>query len=690
MARKRRRNKMGGVARFFIFSGLFVAISGVLVAGLTIFILSKKLPDVKSMETYIPHETTKIYSVDNVILAELHQEENRNPVPLEDIAKVVIDAVIATEDTAFYEHHGINFKAILRAVYKDVKARAFVEGGSTLTQQLARNIFLTKRRTITRKVEEAILAFNIDRYYSKQEILELYLNQVYWGHNAYGIQSAAHMYFAKNAKDLKLGEAALLIGMLTGPELYSPFKNIKGSRRRQYIVLNRMAKIGMITQKLADATYEEELAFAQKKRHRYKAPFFTSYVVQQLIDMYGEDATYRSGMKVYTTLDYKLQQHADKIVKKYIKRGNKPYKIRGERYPSLNVREAAILSVEPSTGYIKVLQGGVNFDNNQFNRCLQSKRQPGSSFKPFVYLTALKKGFSPGKVFDDSPVTFNTTEGLYSPQNYSRTYKGKISMRRALELSVNVIAIKLNDLVGPASVIETARQLGLKADLKPILSLPLGAMEVTMLDLVTVYASFANKGRRVEPVGILRIMDRDGSTLYEHRHREQRVFNENKIAALVNMMKGVVKSGTGKLARLPGRPIAGKTGTTSDYRDAWFMGFVPQLVTGVWVGNDDNSSMVKMTGGWFPAQMWKEFMKEALKGVPSRDFSAPRGMVVREINWDTGLLSSDFSPKKRVFKEKFWKGKEPTKKDTPLSLNIIKQKEENAEESKEEILDFFN
>ncbi|MFC1770652.1 transglycosylase domain-containing protein [Candidatus Margulisiibacteriota bacterium] len=662
---------------------LVMFLIGTVFAGGLVFYASRNLPDVNAISVMIPAETTKIISYDGQILAELHREENRIAVEkLEDIAPILMKTVIATEDTDFYKHHGINIRGILRAFYRNILAGGFVEGGSTLTQQLARNLFLHRKRKIMRKISEMVLAIQIERHYAKSEILKMYLNQVYWGHNTYGIQSASNYYFGKKAKDLNLPESALLVGMLKGPELYSPFRNYLYSKRRQKTVLDRMAKINLISQKAAEGAYKQKLNFKKQKTFKYKAPFFTSYVVKQLISMYGEEAVYTSGMTVYTTLDYELQQKAEKIVEKYIEFAKKPVWFRDEgKVPSLNFNQGALLAIEPVTGYIKTMQGGADFKANEFNRTTQAKRQPGSAFKPFVYLTALEKGFSPGTYIEDSPVTYNTSEGPYSPQNYTKEFLGLLPVRKALEKSVNVIAIKLNHLVGPKNVVRVARQLGVTSPLKPVLSLPLGANEVSMLELASVYGVLANGGRRVEPVAILKIEDRDGVILHEHRIQEKKVFDANLVYTLVDMMKGVVKYGTGRNANLP-RPIAGKTGTTSDYRDAWFIGFVPQLVTAVWVGNDDNTEMRRITGGWVPALMWKEFMKQALEDLPAQDFPHPKGLVGVKVNKNTGKLANAFTPEEDVMVERYWKGSAPKEEDTL-------HKELGNKEDNNSVLDFF-
>lgn len=646
---------------FILFS--ILGIFGAIGLGGTIFFLAKKLPDVSSLDTYIPIETTKIYSADNVVLAELHEEENRSLIPIEAISPNLKRTVIAMEDTAFYKHKGLNFKAIARALYRDIVAMSFVEGGSTLTQQLARNLFLTKQKKLLRKLEEAILAVQIEKQYTKTEILGMYLNQVYWGHNAYGIESASNLYFGKSSRHLSFAESAMLVGLLKGPELLSPFKNMAAAKRRQRVVLGRMETLGIISKEEAQNAYDEKLVLATRKKLRYKAPYFTSHVLKQVIAMYGEKATYTSGMKIRTTLNYELQKEAEKVTKKYIDKGNQPYWIKDQRVPSLNYNQAAIVALDPRKGHILALQGGNGFLQTQFNRVTQAKRQAGSAFKPFVYLSALKRGFSPGSFIDDAPVTFNTIEGPYAPQNYSLKFRGKIPMRKALERSVNVVAIKLNDMIGPKTVMETAYNLGLKSELQPILSLPLGAAETTMLDLAAVYGVFANSGIRVEPVAILSIEDRNGISLYKHQHQQKEVEDPNMIATLVEMMKGIVNYGTGRNAKLP-RPMAGKTGTTSDYKDAWFVGFVPQMVCAAWVGNDDNAPMTNVTGGWMPALMWRDFMKVALRDIKPEEFRRPKGLVNRKVSWASGKLASEASPPDKVTTEKYWRGKEPTEKET--------------------------
>ncbi len=688
-SRKRKLDKTKNIAqKIFVFA---VALGAVctLILSLVIYNITKTLPDVEAISTYIPAETTKIYSEDGVVLAELHKEENRVLIPIERISPTLTKTIVAIEDSRFYRHNGLDFIGIARAFVRNFKAGRFVEGGSTLTQQLARNLFLTRQRNLSRKLAEAILAIQIERRYTKTEILQMYLNQVYWGHNAYGIESASRLYFSKSAEEINLAESALLVSILTGPELYSPIRNFAGAKKRQLLVLKSMVREDLISTEEANEAYVEELIIVKRKKLRYKAPYFTAYIVKQLIDMYGEEVTYTSGMKIYTTLDYSLQEKAEEIVKKYIEYGESSHWIRSlnEKVPSLNYSQASLLALDPRYGYIKTMVGGKDFLDNQFNRTTQAKRQPGSAFKPFIYLAALEKGFSPGSIIEDAPVTFNTVEGPYAPHNYTQKYKGPMSIRKALERSVNIVAIKLNYLIGPKNCVRVAQALGIKSPLKPVLSLPLGANEVTMMELASAYGTIATLGNHTEPTGIIRIEDRDGTPLYEHSPEIREVYDPNLLATLVEMMKGIVKYGTGKLANLP-RPVAGKTGTTSDYRDAWFVGFVPQLVCATWIGNDDNSETVKVTGGWVPALMWKEFMTMATQKMPAQDFPRPKGLISVKIDWLTGKLATQFSPKEYVYLEKFWAGKEPKEYDT--ADDGFWETGNKKETNENELLQFFD
>jgi len=633
---------------------------GTIAVIIVVFQIASQLPDVEMISTYVPDETTKIFSAEGELIADLHKEENRAIVPINHISDHIKLALLAAEDSNFYNHYGIDMKGIARAFVVNVMHGGAVQGASTITQQLARNVFLNKRKKIIRKIAEILLSLQIEKHYTKEEIMEFYLNQVYWGHNSYGIESAANLYFGKKADELNLRESAMLVGILRGPEYYSPFRNPAKTKYRKDFVLNRMYTLGFITPEEFFEAKDMPIRLSSRKTLRFKAPYFSTYVVKQLEEMYGEEIVYSSGLRVFTSLKLDYQQKAEDVLRKKIDSTRQDYWIKGDKVPSLNCNQGAILSLDPRTGYILTWVGGYDFLEREFDHIDQAQRQLGSAFKPFTYLTALNMGLSPGTVVEDAPVTFNTIEGPYSPQNYSKKFRGNMTLRRALELSINVIAIKVNDLIDPSNIIVTCRKLGLTSYLAPVLSLTLGASEVNMLEVSLAYGVFANSGVKVDPVAILRIEDRNGNVLYKHEIKEKRVFPANKIHMLVDMMRGVVLRGTGRGANISGYHIAGKTGTTNDYRDAWFFGFTPNIVTACWMGNDDNSSMQNVTGGWLPAQMWQEYMLYVLPKRPKEYFRYPRDAVRQKICLDGKSLAGPHCPENSVVEDYMWRGQEYT------------------------------
>lgn len=626
-------------------------------AGFFAQILSQ-LPDVSSINSYLPSEATIIYADDGEVLARLHEEENRDVVPLSKISGNLIKAVLAAEDKSFYRHHGIDFAGIARATARNIRAGRVVEGGSTITQQLARNLFLTKKKSFMRKFAEAILALQIERRFSKEEILELYLNQIYWGHNAYGIEAASFLYFGKSASELTLGEASLLAGIIEAPERLSPYKNFKLSKQRQKQVLVSMIKAGYISLDQAKAAYSEELALHPEKiRSRGQiASYFISYIIDQLTANYGSEVVHKGGLKVYTTLNTSMQAHSETVVDKFINDD-------GQKY---NFSQAALLSIDPRNGYIKAMVGGADFSKSQFNRAVQAMRPPGSSFKPFVYTAAVEKGLSPGTILPDNKITFHVfpnkwnPDGTWTPKNFDQKYRGNVTMREALEQSLNIPAIKLLEQVGIAPAINMARRMGFKSHLEYALAMVLGVYDSNLLEMTSAYGVLANNGIRVEPIPIKKVVSRDNIILEEHKPKETRVIGENTAAVMVDMMKGVIARGTGYRARLA-REAAAKTGTTEEFRDAWFIGFVPQLVTGVWAGNDNNASMKGVAEVSVCPRMWKDFMQEALKNEPEIKFPEPAGLVKVRICRDSGLRPNDSCPKNRIITAEFFKN------DVPLS-----------------------
>ncbi|WP_322878982.1 transglycosylase domain-containing protein [Pseudocalidococcus azoricus] len=597
-------------------TALLVAMVGsAVVAGglLGLAISFRNLPDVRSLRGYIPSETTHIYDVNGTLLLSLHDEENREVVPLNAISPHLIRAVIAFEDSHFYQHHGINPVGIGRALVTNLTAGRTMEGGSTLTMQLVKNLFLTPERALGRKVSEAVLALRLEQIFDKQQILEMYLNQVYWGHNTYGVQTAARSYFNKPASDLTLAEAAMMAGIIQAPEAFSPFVDFQTAKQRQGLVLERMQELGWITAQEAATARQQEIKLGEITSFSgSRSPYITDTVMQELSQRFGREAVIKGGMRVQTTFDLKTQEIAEKVVKNAAK-----------RLAGVRAEQMALVAVDPRTHYIKAVVGGVDYQKSQFNRATQAMRQPGSAFKPFVYYQAFASGrYTPDSSITDSPVTYRDSGEVYSPQNYDRSFSGSMSIRAALASSRNIPAVVLGQQVGINKVIETCRILGIKSPMLPVISLPLGAVDLTPLEITSAYATFANNGWQSETTSIVQITDNTGHLLLDNTPRPKLVLDPWAAAALNSAMQSVITSGTGTGAAI-GRPAAGKTGTTSSERDIWFVGYVPQLATAVWAGNDNYAPLGKgATGGGMMAPIWREFMSQALKGVPVKSFTS--------------------------------------------------------------------
>lgn len=600
---------------------------------------------------------SKVYSIDGEEIGTFY-EERRELISLEEIPDELINAVIAIEDHLFFRHRGLNLKGILRAFLTNLRRGRIIEGGSSITQQLAKLLFLTPDKTYSRKIKEALLALKIERHYTKEEILECYLNKVYFGHGVYGVEAASRFYFGKSTKDLCLAEAALLAGLIKAPNRYSPIINPEAAKLRQWIVLKRMARCGYISEEEAKKARNQFLRMMKEGRIRWrsfpnKAPYFVEYIRQKCEKRYG-DALYKSGLKIYTTLDLKMQKAAEDVLIKGLSRMNRFSK--GERV------EGAIVAIDPKTGYIKAMVGGSGFTSeNQLNRVTQAKRQPGSAFKPFLYTAAIDNGFTPADTLKDEPITYDDFGRKWSPQNYDGRFRGIVTLREALEDSLNVASIRLIEKVGPRRVAWYAYRMGIRSHLYPTLSLALGTSEVTPLEMCIAFSVFANQGVRVEPIGIRYVEDSDGVILEENIPIEERVLSEETAYILTNMMEGVVKRGTGRWAigdRL-GRPVAGKTGTSSDFRDAWFVGFTPDLVCAVWVGYDKGGISLGrgMVGGVVAAPIWRDFMKVALKDIPPTEFPIPAGVYFETICRKSGLLATPGC--KSVVREVFIQGTGP-------------------------------
>lgn len=570
------------------------------------------LPDVSNVR---PSASSQIYDVHGNLITTVHSTENRLPVPLKDVPKDLQNAFVATEDSRFYSHHGIDPVGILRAVWVNLVHSGVSEGGSTITQQLARNAFLSQDRTFKRKISEALLALKIEQHYTKDEILEMYMNQIYFGQGAYGVQSAAHVYFGKDASQLTLAQAALIAGLPQSPNYYSPFNDLEASKKRQAVVLGQMVKYGYITQEQADEARQADLGLVAKQEQTHEksnASYFINYVIAQVSEKYGDDAIYKDGLKIYTTLDMDAQNAAVAAMQ------NLPNYYTDSN--GLHQPQGAIVAMNPHNGYIMAMVGGRGDD--AFNRATQAERQPGSAMKPFVYLAAIQSGKTPGSIVDDSPVTF----GNWSPKNYENDFVGSITYRYALQHSRNVAAVKIADEVGMSKIIKLAKEMGISTltDQDNNLSTALGGLThgVTPLEMVQAYGVLANGGIKVQPTAIVKIVDRNGQVVEENSIQEKRVVDEKDAAIITNMLESVI-NGTGGNAAI-GRPAAGKTGTTDDSKDAWFVGYTPDLVAAVWIGDDYGSETLRgMTGGDTPAIMWGQFMANALANTPASDFSVP-------------------------------------------------------------------
>ena len=581
-----------------------------------------------------PNASSQIYDINGKLIATVHATENRLPVSLSKMPKHLQDAFIASEDVRFFAHHGVDLRGIFRAVVVNVTGKGVREGASTITQQLARNSLLTHDQTLKRKIQEAILALQIERKFTKQEILEMYLNQIYFGQGSYGVQTAAQTYFGKNAEDLTLAEAAMLAGIPRSPNYYSPTNNMKAAKEVQATVLDQMVKYNYITPSEAENAKKVEIKLAPKtqKADDEFASYFIDYVTQIMVNKYGANAVYKEGLKIYTTLDSDAQHAAEKVMTML-----PTYRTDKD---GLKQPQGALVAIDPQTGYIKAMVGGRG--NDQFNRAVLAERQPGSAFKPFVYLAALENGFTAATVIDDSPVSF----GGWSPRNYDGTFRGPITIRSALEKSINTVAVKTAQQVGMDKILDQAQQMGITTLVRNgstndnNLSTALGGLThgVTPLQMASAYGTLANRGIHTEPIAIVKVVDRNGTVIEQTTPKQKAVIDEKVAYLLTDMMRGVIERGTGTGANI-GRPAAGKTGTTNDYVDAWFVGFTPDLVCSVWIGSDSNGSLSGITGGDLPATMWRSFMTEALAKIPARNFPRPSGIVSATINPRTGLLA---------------------------------------------------
>ncbi len=722
----------------------FGAAAGIFVAFL------KDLPSLDGLEEYQPSVATTLYTEQDEPFHSFY-EQRRILVPLDKIPTNLKQAVLAVEDSRFFEHHGLSARAVARALIMNVLARRKAQGGSTITQQLARGLFLTPEKNMSRKVKEALLAVEIEKRYSKEKILELYFNLVYFGHGAYGVEAAAQTYFKKSVGELTLAEAALVAGLPSAPNRFSPIVDPQRARRRRDHVLHRMVEEKYITRADADLASRTPFNLTLITRSSTIAPYFVEHVRQILEETYGAYALYNTGLKVYTTLNLKMHRAAEEALVGGLRdldkaRGYRPVKaedIRGRIGPyaprpgeilpgtvvkvkpqSVEVQlgryrgeipfeslkwtklesptetfregapilvqvlavneqrktlelgleqrpelEGALIALDPRDGAIKAMIGGYDFERSKFNRATQAKRQPGSAFKPFIYAAAFDRGLTPSTVVDDSPISFHTRVGgqivEWSPRNYDRKFHGPTTLRRGLENSVNVVTVKLLQEVGVDPVVKLAHQVGIESELRREMALALGVSEVTPLELVSAYGVFANGGVRAEPFAIRRVTDQQGRIVEQHVPETQEVMRPETAYVLVNVMKGVIERGTGARARVLERPLAGKTGTTDDATDVWFVGFTPHVVAGVWIGYDLKRSLGSAeTGGRLALPIWIQFMQKALADAERVDFPVPQNVVAISVNPQTGRRTPPGST--GAITEYFIKGAEP--KDVPAAI----------------------
>ncbi|MBE7415198.1 MAG: PBP1A family penicillin-binding protein [Deltaproteobacteria bacterium] len=753
----------------FLRKSLYFVMAAVILGFGTYWYFTRDLPPLDTIQDYNPNLVTKVLSHDGRLIGEFYIER-RVIVGLDQVPAHLINAFIAAEDAGFYEHEGISYSSIFRAFLKNLQAGRVVQGGSTITQQVAKSFFLSSERKISRKVREAVMAFRIEKNLNKEEILHLYLNQIYLGSGAYGIQAASEAYFGKDVSGLTLSESALLAGLPKAPSKYSPYENMELARKRQAYVLDRMVETNHLTRDEADRAYAEPLKLVPRRSESlWVGPYFTEEVRKHLEAKYGSELLYRGGLEVHTTLDVEMQRAANTAVDMGLREHDKRRGFRGpvrklkteeeagafrkemekkllhdppgpgkyylavvksfsDRDRSLSVdiggragiiqaqdmqwarlynptrepdggrqedlrkilkagdvvqvavkavpenaaaplelrleqeplAQAALLAMEPETGAVKAMVGGFDYSKSQFNRAMQAQRQPGSAFKPVIYTAAMDSGLTPASIVMDSPVVFEDTEkeDSWRPRNYDEQFFGPTTVREAIARSRNVITIKVLRQIGIRQALNYARLLGINSPLAGDLSLALGSSAVTLQELTVAFSTLANLGVKPAPLLVTRVADRTGRVLEVTEPFSTPVISPQTAYIMTSLLQGVVESGTGIRARALGRPAAGKTGTTNNLNDAWFIGYVPGLAAGAWVGYDDEKPLgSKETGSRAALPIWLGFMSGALAGTPANGFPVPEGLEFARIDPASGLLAND-STKDAVF-EVFKSGTAP-------------------------------
>jgi len=614
---------------------LFVVILLVFAAGAVgYYILAIDLPGIAALKDYRPSIASCVYDDNNELIDEFFLED-RKIIKIDEVPKIVHHAFIAAEDSRFYQHQGFDMQSISRALFKNFEAGHIVQGASTITQQVAKMMYLSPEKKYMRKVREAILAYKIDKYLTKDEILNLYLNQIYLGHGTYGIESASLGYFGKSAKSLTLPEAAMLAGLPKAPSTYSPFLHYDKAKQRQIYVLTRMVEDAYISPSEMKRAAETPMKLRPVKPKDKVAAYFIESVRRYVQEKYGADVLYKEGLSIYTTLNLSAQKYA----REAIEQGLTELEDR-EKYEH-GLVQGALYCMDVKTGAIRAMVGGRDFNKSEFNRATQSRRQPGSAFKPLIYTAAFDKGMNPSTRFVDSPVVFEDVskeDGLWKPKNFDEKFLGPITMRTALVQSRNVVTIKILQEIGIDYAASYAMNMGITSPISRNLSLALGTSGITLQEMVRAYGVLANEGKKVTPYFIKKIVDRTGNVFEETKVQSEQVIDPRIAFMTTYIMQDVVESGTGRRVKSIGRPVAGKTGTTNDVRDAWFIGFTPSTITGIWVGFDQEISLGKKeVGGRAAAPMWLYFMEKYLSNTPVEAFPIPEGIVFVKVDSKTGV-----------------------------------------------------
>ncbi len=634
VSRRRRKAPRRSLLSIIIIISLVLFIGAALAgSSLLYYLLLKELPSIAALKDYRPSITTRVYA-DNYELIDEFFLEDRKVIKYENIPKMVIQAFVASEDARFFQHKGFDMQSMSRAFFKNLEAGRIVQGGSTITQQVAKALYLSPEKSYMRKIKEALLAYKIDTYLTKEEIITLYLNHIYLGHGTYGIEAASQGYFGKGASDLTLAEAALLAGLPKAPSSYSPYLHPERAYQRQAYVLTRMLEDGYITEAQKKQALSRALRFRSIKPKDKIAPYFIENVRRYIQEKYGSDVLYKEGLEVYTTLNIPMQ----KAARDAVEQGLKELEER-EGYEK-GLVQGALFAMDPKTGAIRAMVGGRNFNRSEFNRATQSRRQPGSAFKPLIYTAAFDKGMTPATVIVDAPIIYpdpSSPDGVWKPKNFDEKFQGPTTLHNALVHSRNIITIKILEEIGVDYAASYATNMGITSPLSKNLSMALGTSGVTLQELVRAYGVLANEGKRVQPFFITKIVDRTGHVFEEAQVKVEQVIDPRIAFMTSYVMQDVVESGTGQRVKKLGRPVAGKTGTTDDTRDAWFMGFTPSVVAGVWVGFDQERSLGRLeVGGRAAAPIWLYFAEKALQGMPVEVFPIPEGIVFTKVDPKTG------------------------------------------------------